>query len=208
MGDQCMLVPRSIITAKPSLKTESVQINVIANIVLLVAKIAAAFTSSSLSLIASLVDSALDLLCTLIIWTTNKLVQWRIRRLQYKFPVGRRRLEPLGILVFSIIMIISFLQILQESVAKLLPGGPREAATLPPVAIGALAATIVVKGVIWFGCIRVQTTQVQALAQGRYTLTFLKRKKKGGEGKDKTKKPTQTAKPTSSSTRSPSSSPS
>lgn len=149
-----------------SLSTDYNQINVIANILLLVAKIVAAFASSSLSLIASLVDSALDLLCTLIIWTTNKLVQWKIRRLQHKFPVGRRRLEPLGILVFSIIMIVSFLQILQESVTKLLPGGPRDAATLPPVAIGALVATVVVKGTIWFGCIRVKTTQVQALAQG------------------------------------------
>ena len=115
-------------------------------------------------------DSALDLLCTLIIWTTNKLVQWKIRRLRRKFPVGRRRLEPLGILVFSIIMIVSFLQILKESVEKLLPGGPREAATLPPVAIAALGATVVVKGIIWFGCIRVKTTQVQALAQGIHTL--------------------------------------
>ena len=149
------------------LSTDRFQINVIANIILLIAKIIAAFTSSSLSLIASLVDSALDLLCTLIIWTTNKLVQWKIRRLQHKFPVGRRRLEPLGILVFSIIMIASFLQILQESVTKLLPGGPRDAATLPPVAIGALVATVVIKGIIWFGCIRVKTTQVQALAQGK-----------------------------------------
>lgn len=149
----------------------AININVIANILLLLAKIIAAFTSSSLSLIASLVDSALDLLCTLIIWTTNKLVQWKIKRLQHKFPVGRRRLEPLGILVFSIIMIVSFLQILQESVTKLLPGGPRDAATLPPIAIGALAATVIVKGIIWFGCIRVKTTQVQALAQGTYPIS-------------------------------------
>ncbi|KAL2043469.1 hypothetical protein N7G274_003776 [Stereocaulon virgatum] len=143
----------------------AININVIANIILLIAKICAAFFSSSLSLIASLVDSALDLLCTLIVWTTNKLVAWKIRRLQHKFPVGRRRLEPLGILVFSIIMIVSFLQILQESVTKLLPGGPREAATLPPIAIGALAATVGIKGFIWIGCAKVKTTQVQALAQ-------------------------------------------
>lgn len=151
----------------------AININVIANILLLAAKIFAAFASSSLSLIASLVDSALDLLCTLIIWTTNKLVQWKIRRLRHKFPVGRRRLEPLGILVFSIIMIVSFLQILKESVTKLLPGGPREAAILPPVAIGALVATVVVKGTIWIGCIRVKTTQVQALAQGIHILPLL-----------------------------------
>lgn len=135
------------------------------NILLLAAKGVAAIWSSSLSLIASLVDSALDLLCTVIIWVTNRLVGWRLDKLKKKFPVGRRRLEPLGILVFSIIMVISFLQILQESVKKLLPGGEHDVATLPPAAIFAMVATIVVKGTIWIGCSRVKTTQVQALAQ-------------------------------------------
>jgi cation diffusion facilitator family transporter len=146
----------------------AININVIANILLLAAKGFAALSSSSLSLIASLVDSALDLLCTAIVWTTNRLVAWRLKGLERRFPVGRRRLEPLGILVFSVIMIISFVQILQESVTKLykgISGTPMEAATLPPVAIGAMAATVIIKGIIWFGCIRVKTTQVQALAQ-------------------------------------------
>jgi divalent metal cation (Fe/Co/Zn/Cd) transporter len=131
----------------------------------LAAKSVAAIWSNSLSLIASLVDSALDLLCTVIIWTTNKLVGWRLSKLKKKFPVGRRRLEPIGILVFSIIMVISFLQILKESVEKLLPSGEHKIAELPPAAIFAMVATIVVKGTIWFGCARVKTTQVQALAQ-------------------------------------------
>ncbi|KAL8645370.1 MAG: hypothetical protein Q9226_007337 [Calogaya cf. arnoldii] len=143
----------------------AININVIANVFLLIAKGVAAGSSSSLSLIASLVDSALDLLCTLIVWTTNKLVGWRISKLRKKFPVGRRRLEPLGILVFSIIMVISFLQILQESVKKLLPGGEKVAAGLPALAIAALVATVVVKGIIGIGSVRVKTTQVQALAQ-------------------------------------------
>jgi divalent metal cation (Fe/Co/Zn/Cd) transporter len=86
-------------------------------------------------------------------------------RLKKKFPVGRRRLEPLGILVFSIIMVVSFLQVLQESVSQLLPSGKHETATLPPAAIFSMVATIVVKGTIWIGCARVKTTQVQALAQ-------------------------------------------
>jgi cation diffusion facilitator family transporter len=138
---------------------------VIVNILLLAAKGVAAIWSNSLSLIASLVDSALDLLCTVIIWTTNKLVGWRLSKLKKKFPVGRRRLEPIGILVFSIIMVISFLQILKESVEKLLPSGSHKVAELPPAAVFSMVATIVVKGTIWFGCARVQTTQVQALAQ-------------------------------------------
>jgi hypothetical protein len=126
----------------------AININVIANVLLLIAKGIAAGYSSSLSLIASLVDSALDLLCTAIVFTTHKLVEWHLHKLRKKFPVGRRRLEPLGILVFSIIMIISFVQILKESVEKLMSKGPHEATALPPIAIGALAATIGLKGII------------------------------------------------------------
>ncbi|KAF2083695.1 hypothetical protein K490DRAFT_60261 [Saccharata proteae CBS 121410] len=142
----------------------AININVIANIILLIAKCIAAYFSSSLSLIASLVDSALDLLCTVIVWTTNRLVKWRLDKLSAKFPVGRKRLEPLGILVFSIIMIVSFLQILQESVSKIM-GGPKDAAPLPAIAVGAMAATIGMKGIIGLGCVKVKTTQVQALVQ-------------------------------------------
>ncbi|KAK7534977.1 uncharacterized protein J3D65DRAFT_629619 [Phyllosticta citribraziliensis] len=143
----------------------AININVVANILLLMAKCVASYFSSSLSLIASLVDSALDLLCTLIVWTTNRLVKWRLQKLQAKFPVGRKRLEPLGILVFSIIMIVSFIQVLQESVEKLMGDGPKEAVQLPTIAIAAMASTVGLKGLIWFGCIPIKTTQVQALAQ-------------------------------------------
>ncbi|KAK3700645.1 hypothetical protein LTR37_015834 [Vermiconidia calcicola] len=161
------LLPEEAITKREKAARRAklaINVNVIANVILLAGKVAAAFSSGSLSLIASLVDSALDLLCTLIIWSTNRLVQWRLNALQKKFPVGRKRLEPLGILVFSIIMVISFAQILQESVEKLLPLKGK-AEELPLIAVGALLATIVIKGVIWFGCIPIKTTQVQALAQ-------------------------------------------
>jgi len=145
----------------------AININVLANIILLAAKCTAVFYSSSLSLIASTVDSALDLLCVLIVWTTNRLVSWRLTALHKRFPVGRRRLEPLGILVFSILMVISFMQILKESVEKLLPssGEEKKPAELPPLAIAAMLGTIIIKGIIWIGCARIKTTQVQALAQ-------------------------------------------
>ena len=64
-------------------------------------------------------------------------------------------------------MVVSFLQILQESVKKCLPGGPRKAVELPPPAIFAMLSTIIAKGIIWIGVYRVNTTQVQALAQGK-----------------------------------------
>lgn len=82
-------------------------------------------------------------------------------------------------------MVISFLQILQESVKKLLPGSPREAAALPPAAIFAMVSTVVVKGIIWVGCARIKTTQVQALSKGKYYPTsFWFRKTYGGSMAD------------------------
>jgi hypothetical protein len=63
-------------------------------------------------------------------------------------------------------MVISFAQILQESVEKLLPSGKHTTAELPHLAVFAMVSTILIKGIIWFGCIRIKTTQVQALAQG------------------------------------------
>lgn len=62
-------------------------------------------------------------------------------------------------------MILSFAQILQESVQKLMPEGDHKTVDLGGLAMGAMISTIVVKGIIWFGCIRIKTTQVQALAQ-------------------------------------------
>ncbi|KAJ4087008.1 hypothetical protein NW760_002913 [Fusarium oxysporum] len=141
----------------------AININVIANILLLAGKAFAVFTTGSLSLVASLVDSALDLLCTLIVWSTSRLVLWRLQAMQRRFPVGRRRLEPLGILVFSIIMVISFLQILQESFSRLLKHS--EAEVLSWAAIASLLATIVLKGAIGLGCRPIKSSQVQALVQ-------------------------------------------
>jgi hypothetical protein len=64
-------------------------------------------------------------------------------------------------------MVVSFIQILEESVEKLLPSGDHSIAALGKVAMFAMISTIVVKGIIWFGCMPIKTTQVQALAQGR-----------------------------------------
>jgi divalent metal cation (Fe/Co/Zn/Cd) transporter len=62
-------------------------------------------------------------------------------------------------------MVVSFAQVLQESVGKLLPSGDHKTASLGKIAIGAMVANIVIKGIVWIGCIPIKTTQVQALAQ-------------------------------------------
>lgn len=86
----------------------AIYINLAANAILLVGKIAVIVLTSSLSVLASLVDAALDFLSTAIVWTTTKMIESSD---SYQYPVGRRRLEPLGVLVFSVIMITSFFQV-------------------------------------------------------------------------------------------------
>lgn len=139
----------------------------LANILLLIAKVIAVLSTHSLALIASLTDSALDLLCTVIIWTTDRLANWKKQALYMKFPAGRRRLEPLGVLVFSILMVVSFFQILQESISKLLPSGDHSTLKLPRVAIWAMVGNIVVKGPVGLYYFRFKSPQVQALVQGQ-----------------------------------------
>jgi hypothetical protein len=86
-------------------------VNTVVNIILVAAKGIAVLYSSSISLTASLVDSALDLLSTFIIlgtswaigmksdrhivWLSPYLILSTLIRLQY--PAGKRRFEPLGV---------------------------------------------------------------------------------------------------------------
>lgn len=96
--------------------TLAIHVNLAANVILLAGKIAVVAAVPSMSVLASLVDAVLDFLSTVIVWTTTWLIS---RQDQYEYPVGRRRLEPLGVLVFSVIMITSFTQVALESAQKL-----------------------------------------------------------------------------------------
>ncbi len=69
----------------------------------------AVLSSSSISLVASFVDSALDFLSTLIILGTSLAMGRKSER--HHYPAGKRRFEPLGVLIFSVAMIASFVQV-------------------------------------------------------------------------------------------------
>lgn len=122
--------------------------------------------TSSLSVVASLVDAALDFLSTAIVWITS----WIIARPQdkYTYPVGRRRLEPIGVLVFSIIMITSFFQVLIQAFSQL-TGPDHTVVKLSIPAIAIMASTVVVKGGCWLWCRLIRNSSVQALAQDAET---------------------------------------
>ncbi|KAL8936375.1 MAG: hypothetical protein Q9216_004965 [Gyalolechia sp. 2 TL-2023] len=145
--------------------TLAIYINLIANAILLAGKIAVIVLTSSLSVLASLVDAALDFLSTAIVWTTTKLIS---QQDQYAYPVGRRRLEPIGVLVFSVIMITSFFQVALECFNRL-TSGDHSIVRLGLPSIIILASTVFIKFGCWLWCRLIKNSSVQALAQDAMT---------------------------------------
>lgn len=145
--------------------TFAIYLNFAANTVLLIGKIVVMVLSSSLSVLASLVDAALDFLSTFIVWTTTKLIQ---RQDAYQYPVGRRRLEPIGVLVFSVVMITSFFQVALECFNRL-NSGDHSVVQLTVPAIIIMASTVLVKLGCWLWCRLIKNSSVQALAQDAIT---------------------------------------
>ncbi|CAK5284373.1 unnamed protein product [Mycena citricolor] len=141
----------------------ALNVNIIVNILLLALKGAAVALSSSVSLLASFVDSALDFLSTLIIWAAD--VAAKREDPGSKYPTGKKRFEPLGVLVFSVCMIASFTQVLVESLRKLFGEQTGEVGTLSLFGKITMGVTIAVKLVIWAWCARFRSSGIQALAQ-------------------------------------------
>ncbi|KAI9713392.1 MAG: hypothetical protein M1828_001426 [Chrysothrix sp. TS-e1954] len=147
--------------------TIAIYLNLLANLVLLILKIIVTVLTSSVSVLASLVDGALDFLSTAIVWTTTRLISHGADD-THSYPVGRRRLEPIGVLVFSVIMITSFFQVALEAFNRL-TGPDHRIVQLSPAAIAIMAATVVVKFLCWLYCRLIRNSSVQALAQDAVT---------------------------------------
>lgn len=143
----------------------AIYINLAANAILLAGKIAVIVLTSSLSVLASLVDAALDFLSTAIVWTTTRMIE---RQDSYQYPVGRRRLEPIGVLVFSVIMVTSFFQVALECFSRL-NSGDHSIIELGLPAIIIMSTTVLIKAACWFWCRLVKNSSVQALAQDAMT---------------------------------------
>ena len=143
----------------------AIYINLAANAILLAGKIAVILLTSSLSVLASLVDAALDFLSTAIVWTTTRLIE---RQDQYRYPVGRRRLEPVGVLVFSVVMVTAFVQVALECVSRL-NSNDHQIIELGLPALIIMSTTVFIKALCWLWCRMIKNSSVQALAQDAMT---------------------------------------
>lgn len=143
----------------------AIRINFAANVILLASKVAIMALTSSMSVLAGLVDGVLDFLSTLIIWVTTTMIRRQDRN---RYPISRRRLEPVSVLVFSVIMVTSFFQVGVTSFNRL-AGDDHTIVELSMPSIGLMAGTVIVKLLCWIWCRLIPSPSVQVLAQDAMT---------------------------------------
>ena len=95
------------------------------NVAILAAKAAVVALSGSLVMIASLIDSVLDLMSGATLVLTERLVA---KDEAYKYPLGKKTFAPLGTLIFSVVMFTACFQVLQEAAMTLVALGDHEIA--------------------------------------------------------------------------------
>ncbi|GLT31981.1 hypothetical protein SLA2020_066780 [Shorea laevis] len=138
----------------------------IANIVLFVAKIYASVESKSMAVIASTLDSLLDLLSGFILWFTAHAMK---KPNHYRYPIGKNRMQPVGIIVFASVMATLGLQIILESVRQFLTkSGPKMNAEQEKWMIGIMASVTIVKLILMVYCRQFKNEIIRTYAQDHF----------------------------------------
>ncbi|KAL0452927.1 UNVERIFIED_CONTAM: Metal tolerance protein 4 [Sesamum latifolium] len=138
-----------------------------ANIFLLAFKIYATIQSGSLAIAASTLDSLLDLMAGGILWFTH--LSMKTINI-YQYPIGKLRMQPVGIIIFAAVMATLGFQVLIQAVEQLIKAEPSEkmgANQLFWLYVIMLTATGV-KLVLWFYCRSSGNKIVRAYAKDHY----------------------------------------
>ncbi|KAD3067008.1 hypothetical protein E3N88_34888 [Mikania micrantha] len=144
----------------------AIDVSNITNLVLFVAKVYASIESRSLAVIASTLDSFLDLLSGFILWFTSYAMR---NPNQYHYPIGKNRMQPVGITVFASTMATLGFQILLESARELVVGThPNNDHDNEMWVIGIMVFVTVVKFILMVYCRRFKNEIVRAYAQDHF----------------------------------------
>ncbi|XVF23794.1 hypothetical protein REPUB_Repub13aG0069800 [Reevesia pubescens] len=148
-------------------ETLAIRISNIANMVLFAAKVYASVRSGSLSIIASTLDSLLDLLSGFILWFTAFSMSTPN---PYQYPIGKKRMQPLGILVFASVMATLGLQIILESVRTMVSDEDEFNLTKEQESwvVGIMLGVTLVKLLLVFYCRTFTNEIVKAYAQDHF----------------------------------------
>ncbi|GMY33166.1 metal tolerance protein 9-like [Fagus crenata] len=149
-------------------KSERIAIHIsnIANVVLFALKLYASIESRSLAVIASTLDSLLDLLSGFILWFTAHAMR---NPNQYRYPIGKKRMQPVGIIVFASVMTTLGLQILLESGRQFMSKTePERDPQKEKWMIGIMVSVTITKFMLMVYCRRFKNKIVRAYAQDHF----------------------------------------
>lgn len=129
----------------------AIQASLAMTFVLLALKLTAAITSGSVAILASSIDSILDVLSQGTLLFTSRLMQ---NYDPYRYPGGKARLEPLSVTMFSLIMGVASLELLYQSIQVLIEHIDGTAGQ-PDISVLTIVILVVVVGIqtgMWFYC--------------------------------------------------------
>jgi divalent metal cation (Fe/Co/Zn/Cd) transporter len=139
--------------------------------VLFALKIGGAVLSKSLSVISSVIDSAVDLTSSLILFWAWRAIK---NRDKYRYPQGRTRLEPVAIIILSVIMCAASVLVVYESINTVVSNAQYFTETnttktlseidMSAFPISVMVITTVSKSILFFLCCRVKTPTMSALS--------------------------------------------
>uniref|UniRef100_A0A1D1YSI5 Metal tolerance protein 4 n=1 Tax=Anthurium amnicola TaxID=1678845 RepID=A0A1D1YSI5_9ARAE len=138
-----------------------------ANILLLAFKIYATIRSGSLAIAASTLDSLLDLMAGGILWFTH-LSMKNINI--YKYPIGKLRVQPVGIIIFAAVMATLGFQVLVQAVEQLIENEPTKKMTTEQLVwlYSIMLTATAVKLALWLYCRSSRNKIVRAYAKDHY----------------------------------------
>ncbi|KAG4966483.1 hypothetical protein JHK85_041458 [Glycine max] len=122
-----------------------------ANAALLALKIYVTIRSGSIAVAASTLDSLLDFMAGGILWFTH-LAMKEIN--MYKYPIGKLRVQPVGIIIFAAVMATLGFQVLVTAVQQLIENNPPEKMSVDQLVwlYSIMIFATVVKLALWLYC--------------------------------------------------------
>ncbi|ESZ98184.1 hypothetical protein SBOR_1412 [Sclerotinia borealis F-4128] len=118
------------------------------NFFLFIIQVYAAVSTGSLALFATAADAFMDLVSSIVMLITSRIAA---KPNITKFPVGRKRVETVGIILFCALMTTVSVELIIES-ARSLADGPKENDTLKAIPLVCVGVAIFSKAVLFVYC--------------------------------------------------------
>ncbi|KAH6642679.1 cation efflux family-domain-containing protein [Boeremia exigua] len=146
-GDEERLAALDTVENGPKVRF-AVNASFVVNFLLFIIQMYAAISTGSLSLFATAADAFMDLVSSCVMLVTSRMAA---RPSIYKYPVGRTRIETIGIIMFCCLMTTVAIQLIIES-GRALGAGARDSEELHIIPIAFVATAIFAKGSLCVYC--------------------------------------------------------